>query len=177
VMASANLQTDLPKRLGVDTLFMPRDFIEHRMVFCDAGSPTNVSCFLVPRWLLILVSSGIPLIAGIVLTFRPRMTSAFLVAAAIFFITGMAVVPTITFCILQASLPGFMFAVPAGVISWWRVLSRNRTRAVYELESWETRHSGLKRNASMDSLVINMRPSTEQAIVPVAPSRARDGMN
>jgi hypothetical protein len=89
----------------------------------------------------------------------------------------MAVVPTITFCILQASLPGFMFAVPAGVISWWRVLSRNRTRAVYELESWETRHSGLKRNASMDSLVINMRPSTEQAIVPVAPSRARDGMN
>ena len=177
VIASANLQTDLPKRLGVDTLFMPRDFIEHRMVFCDAGSPTNVSCFLVPRWLLILVSSGIPLIAGIVLTFRPRMTSVFLVSAAIFFITGMAVVPTITFCILQASLPGFMFAVPAGVISWWRVLSRNRTRAVYELESWETRHSGLKRNASMDSLVINMRPSTEQAIVPVAPSRARDGMN
>jgi len=124
-----------------------------------------------------LVSSGIPLIAGVFLTFRPRLTSAFLVTAAIFFITGMAVAPTITFCILQASLPGFIFAVPAGVISWWRVLLRNRTRAVYELESWETRHSGLKRNASMDSLVINMRPSTEQAVVPVAPSQTRDGMN
>lgn len=174
VTASANLQVDLPRRLGVDTLFMPRDFIEHRMVFCDAGSPANVSCFLIPRWLLILASSGIPLVAGVVLTLRPRLTTAALVLAAVFFIAGMAIWPTVTFCILQASLPGLAFAVPAGAVSWWRVLLKNRTQTAYDLESWETRPSGLKRSRSPESLVINMRSSTEQTAVPVTSSQARD---
>jgi hypothetical protein len=174
VTASANLQANLPKRLGVDTLFMPQDFIEHRMVFCDAGSPANVSCFLVPRWLLILASSGIPLVAGVILTFRPRLAPAALILAAVLFITGMAIWPTVTFCVLQASLPGLAFAVPAGAVSWWRVLLRNRARTAYELESWETRHSGLKRNGSPESLVINMRPSAEQTAVPAVSSQARD---
>jgi hypothetical protein len=153
---------------------MPRDFIEHRMVFCDAGSPANVSCFLIPRWLLILASSGIPLVAGVVLTLRPRLTTAALVLAAVFFIAGMAIWPTVTFCILQASLPGLAFAVPAGAVSWWRVLLKNRTQTAYDLESWETRPSGLKRSRSPESLVINMRSSTEQTAVPVASSQARD---
>ena len=174
VIASVNLQADLPKRLNVDTLFMPQDFVEHRMVFCDAGSPSSVSCFFVPRWLLILASSGIPLVAGVVLTLRPRLAAAALFLAAVLFIAGMAIWPTVTFCILQASLPGLAFAVPAGAVSWWRVLLRNRTRTAYELESWETRHSGLRRNGSPESLVINMRSSTEQTAVPVASSQARD---
>lgn len=173
VTAASNPQSNIQGRLGVGWLSMPRDFIEHRRVFCDVGGPTDVGVFLVPRWLLVLVASGLPLAIGAVLTVLPRLTAIALVVASVVFIGGMAIGPTITLCILKASLPGLALAVPAGVASWWRLLLKRRTQGTYELESWEMKHSGSKKVTPQESLVINMKPSTAQTVVPVASSQSR----
>ena len=152
---------------------MPRDFIEQRRVFCDVGSPTDVGVFLVPRWLLVLVASGLPLAVGVVLTILPRLTTVVLVVASVVFIGGMAIGPTVTLCILQASLPGLALAVPAGVASRWRLLLKSRTQGTYELESWEMKHSESKRGAPQESLVINMKQSTSPTVAPVVSSQSK----
>ena len=108
-----------------------------------------------------------------VLTILPRSATVVLVAASVVFIGGMAIGPTVTLCILQASLPGLAFAVPAGVVSWWRLLLKRRTQGTYELESWEMKHSSSKKVTPQESLVINMKPSTAQTVVPVASSQSR----
>ena len=123
--------------------------------------------------MLALVASGLPLAIGAVLTVLPRLTTITLVIASVVFVGGMAIVPTITLCVLKASLPGLALAVPAGVASWWRFLLKGRTQGTYESESWEMKHSRSKKVTPQESLVINMNPSTAQTVVPVAPSRSR----
>ena len=173
VTAASSPQSNIRGRLGVGWRSMPRDFIEQRRVFCDVGSPTKVGVFLVPRWLLVLVASGLPLAVGVVLTILPRLTTVVLVVASVVFIGGMAIGPTVTLCILQASLPGLALAVPAGVASWWRLLLKSRTQGAYELESWEMKHPESKRGAPRESLVINMKQSTSQTVAPVASSQSK----
>ncbi len=173
VTAASSPQSNIQGRLGVGWLSMPREFIEQRRVFCDVGSPTDVGVFLVPRWLLVLVASGLPLAVGVVLTIFPRLTTAVLVLASVVFIGGMAIGPTVTLCILKASLPGLALAVPAGVASWWRLLLKSRTQGTYELESWEMRHPESKRGTPQESLVINMKQSTAQTVAPVAASQSK----
>ena len=85
----------------------------------------------------------------------------------------MAIGPTVTLCILKASLPGLALAVPAGVASWWRLLLKSRTQGTYELESWEMRHPESKRGTPQESLVINMKQSTAQTVAPVAASQSK----
>ena len=173
VTAASSPQSNVPGRLGVGWLSIPRDFIEQRRVFCDVGSPTDVGVLLVPRWLLVLVASGLPLAVGVVLTILPRSATVVLVAASVVFIGGMAIGPTVTLCILQASLPGLAFAVPAGVVSWWRLLLKGRAQGTYELESWEMKRPESKRGTPQESLVINMKQSTAQTVAPVASSQSK----
>ncbi len=173
VTAAANPQSNMQGRLGSGWLSVPRDFIEHRRVFCDMGSPADVGVFLFPRWLLVLIASGIPLAVGVVLTFLPRLIKVVLVVASVMFIGGMAIGPTVTLCVLKAGLPGLALAVPAGVTSWWRLLLKSRTQGTYEPESWEMEHLGSKKVSLQESLVINMKPSTAQTVVPAASSQSR----
>jgi hypothetical protein len=173
VTAASSPQSNVQGRLGVGWLSMPRDFIEQRRVFCDIGSPTDVGVLLVPRWLLVLVSSGLPLAVGVVITIVPRSATVVLVAASVVFIGGMAIGPAVTLCILQASLPGLALAVPAGFASWWRLLLKGRAQGTYELESWEMQRPESKRGTSQESLVINMKQSTAQAAAPVASSQPK----
>jgi hypothetical protein len=173
VTAASNPQSNTQEKSGVGRLFMPRDFIEQRRVFCDVGSPTDVGVFLVPRWLLVLVASGLPLAIGVAITILPRLTTVVLIVASVVFIGGMAIGPTVTLCILQASLPGLALAVPAGVASRWRLLLKSRTQGRYELESWEMKHSESKRGAPQESLVINMKQSTSPTVAPVVSSQSK----
>ncbi len=173
VTAAANPQSKTQGRLGSGWLSVPRDFIEHRRVFCDMGSPADVGVFLFPRWLLVLIASGIPLAVGVVLTVLPRLVTVVLVGASVVFIGGMAIGPTITLCVLRASLPGLALAVPAGVTSWWRLLPKSRAQGTYEPESWEMKQSGSNNVPPQESLVINMKPSTAQTVVPAASSQSR----
>ncbi len=173
VTAASNPQSNTQEKFGIGWLSMPRDFIEQRRVFCDVGSPTDVGVFLVPRWLLVLVASGFPLAVGVVLTILPRLTTVVLIVASVVFIGGMAIGPTVTLCILQASFPGLALAVPAGVASRWRLLLNSRTQGTYELESWEMKHSESKRGAPQESLVINMKQSTSPTVAPVVSSQSK----
>jgi hypothetical protein len=70
-------------------------------------------------------------------------------------------------------LPGLALAVPAGVASRWRLLLKRRTQGTYESESWGMKHSGSKTVTPQESLVINLKPSTAQTVVPVTPSQSR----
>ena len=173
VTAAANPQSNMQGRLGSGWLSVPRDFIEHRRVFCDMGSPADVGVLLFPRWLLVLIASGIPLAVGVVLTVLPRLITVVLVVASAFFIGGMAIGPTVTLCVLKASLPGLALAVPAGVTSWWRLLPKSRAQGTYEPESWEMKQFGSKKVPPQESLIINMKPSTAQTGVPAASSQSR----
>ena len=137
------------------------------------GSPADVGVLLFPRWLLVLIASGIPLAVGVVLTVLPRLITVVLVVASAFFIGGMAIGPTVTLCVLKASLPGLALAVPAGVTSWWRLLPKSRAQGTYEPESWEMQQFGSKKVPPQESLIINMKPSTAQTGVPAASSQSR----
>ena len=146
VTAAANPQSNMQGRLGSGWLSVLRDFIEHRRVFCDMGSPADVGVLLFPRWLLVLIASGIPLVVGVILTVLPRLITVVLVVASAFFIGGMAIGPTVTLCVLKASLPGLALAVPAGVTSWWRRLPKSRAQGTYEPESWEMKQLGSRKS-------------------------------
>ncbi len=173
VTAASSPQSNIQGSLGVGWLSIAKDFSEQRRVFCDVGSPSHAGALLVPWWLLVLVASGIPLIFGGVITIFPRLTTFVLVVVSVVFVTGMAIGPTVTLCIFRASLPGLVFAVPAGFASWWRLLLKSRAHTAYELDSWEIKHSESQRSAPEESVVINMRPSTAQTVAPVASSQSK----
>ena len=173
VTAASSPQPNIQGSLGVGWLSISKDFTEQRRVFCDVGSPSNAGALLVPWWLLVLAASGIPLIFGGVVTIFPRLTTLVLVVVSVVFVCGMAIGPTLTLCILRASLPGLVFAVPAGFASWWRLLLKSRAHTAYELDSWEIKHPESQRSAPQESVVINMRPSTAQTVAPVASSQSK----
>jgi hypothetical protein len=173
VTTASSPQSNIQGSLGVGWLSISKDFTEQRRVFCDVGSPSDSGALLVPWWLLVLVASGIPLVFGGVITVFPRLTTLVLVVVSVVFVSGMAIGPTVTLCILRASLPGLVCAVPAGFASWWRLLLKSRAYTAYELDSWEIKHPESQRSAPQESVVINMRPSTAQTVAPVASSQSK----
>jgi hypothetical protein len=144
-----------------------------RLVYCDVGAPAAASIMLMPQWLLVLVSSGLPLLVGLAVSLRERLLGQFAGLLAVAFIAGMALVPLATLTVLQAAVPGLVLASIAGVSVWWRTARPLGPRLAAEvLSGYERRPDSVTRAAPDESLVINTKPTSAQAAPEVAPQRS-----
>ena len=136
----------------------PTDTGEPRLVFSDIGTPVDVGLVIVPRWLLVLTASGLPILAGLLVSLRRQLRGWFVAAAVILLIGGMAAVPLATLTVLQAAAPGLTLAGVAGVVGWWRSTPLGGGLAAAGPASRPPqRPDSVTRAAPEESLVINMK--------------------
>ena len=146
---------------------------EARLVFCDVGTPAATRVVLVPRWLLVLLASGLPLFLGLAISLRGRLFRWLAVPLAAGFITGMAIVPLATLSVLQAAVPGLLLAFMAFVFNWWR--TARPVGPVLPLEAVSRpgrRPDSVTRAAPDESLVINTKTPPAEAAAAVTPRRS-----
>ena len=172
VLAGATGSSELAER--VEALeASPAAEVSARLLYCDVGTPVAASIMLMPQWLLVLVSSGLPLLVGLAVSLRGRLLGQFAVPLAVAFVAGMALVPLATLTVLQAAVPGLLLAMIAGLAAWWRTARPAGTRLPAEFVSgYERRPDSVTRAAPDDSLVINTKPTPTQAVAEVTPQRS-----
>ncbi len=144
-----------------------------RLVYCDVGTPAAARIILVPRWFLVLLASGLPLLLGLVLSSRWQLFNWLAAPLAVAFIAGMAIVPFATLTVLQAAVPGLLLAVTAALFNWWRLTTSVGSLQPSEAVSgYDRRPDSVTRAAPDESLVINTKTPSPQAATDIAPRRS-----
>jgi hypothetical protein len=144
-----------------------------RLVYCDVGSPAAARIVLVPRWLLVLLASGLPLLLGLVVSLRKQFQNWLVPPLVVAFIAGMAIVPLATLTVLQAAVPGLLLAAIAALANWWRMAKPVGTLLQTEVVSGDDRRpDSVTRAAPDESLVINTKTPAAQAAAEIAPRRS-----
>ena len=92
----------------------PLPYADRRLVFSGVGHPQTASLWIVPTWLLVLISSGPSLLLGLMLVQWPRIRRpAVVMLLAVVSTSAAAVFPWRALLVAQAALPGLLLTMLA----------------------------------------------------------------